>query len=146
MMVPSVKKEVVQCGWNPLNMNYLFHPEIVKTKLSPADASEQLGDLDDQLARNNLTKDLPDGLPYRLNLTEADIQVLRQGPWSIKEFNWAGNITRQVFQNCCTRMERYKVQDKEFTEIPSQEPGARCGPTRNLWERWSMNSYTVRLV
>ena len=80
MMVPSVKKEVVQCGWNPLNMNYLFHPEIVKTKLSLADVSEQLGDLNDQLAQNNLTNDLPDSLPDRLNLTEADVQVLGQGP------------------------------------------------------------------
>ena len=106
-MVNSVKKAVAERDWNPLNMNCLIHPEIIKTKLSRTDVSEHLGVINDQLVRNNLTKDLPDGLPDRLNLTESDVQVLGQGPWSIKEFNWGGSITRQVFQNCFTRMERY---------------------------------------
>ena len=109
MMVRSVKKAVAQHGWNPLNMNCLYHPDIITTKVS-GDGSADLNRRSLEMERNILRNDTG----VSMDLTEADIRVASDGPGAVKEFNWKGNITKQVFKNCNTRLERYSEQEAEI--------------------------------
>ena len=52
MMVPSIKKAVAQRGWNPLNMNCLYHPDIISTKVLNETQRRE------EMERNVLRKDL----------------------------------------------------------------------------------------
>ena len=106
MMVPSIKKAVAQRGWNPLNMNCLYHPDIISTKVLN-DTQQR-----EEMERNVLRKDMG----VAVDLTEADIRVATDGPGAIKQFNWMGNITKQVFENCNTRIVRYTEQERELED------------------------------
>ena len=111
MMVPSVKKAVAQRGWNPLNMNCLYHPDIISTKVLNESQRRE------EMERNVLRKDLG----VAIDLTEADIRAATDGPGAIKEFNWKGNITKQVFENCNSRLVRYKEQERELEDRKAKQ-------------------------
>ena len=117
MIEPSVKKAVAQRGWIPLNMNCLYHPDIITTKVT--EDNQRKEDLERNVLRNNMG--------VAIDLTEADVQAATDGPGAIQEFNWKGNITRQVFENCNTRLERYKAQEVELERrgVERLEQGAQ---------------------
>ena len=78
MIEPSVKKAVAQRGWIPLNMNCLYHPDIITTKVM--EDNQRKEDLERNVLRNNMG--------VAIDLTEADVQAATDGPGAIQEFNW----------------------------------------------------------
>ena len=122
MRVRSVKKAVAQRGWNPLNMNCLYHPDIITTKVS-GDGSADLNRRSLEMERNILRNDTG----VSMDLTEADVRAASDGPGAIKEFNWKGNITTQVFKNCNQRLERYTEQEAEIEQrrVERREQGVQ---------------------
>ena len=118
MNVPSVKKAVAMRGWNPLNMNCLYHPDIITTKVTGVDNQRR-----EDIERNVLRNDMG----VAIDLTEADVRAVTDGPAAIAKFNWKGDITKQVFENCNMRLERYKGQELELERrsIKRREQGVQ---------------------
>ena len=92
-------------------MNCLYHPDIISTKVLNESQRRE------EMERNVLRKDLG----VAIDLTEADIRAATDGPGAIKEFNWRGNITKQVFENCNSRLVRYKEQERELEDRKAKQ-------------------------
>ena len=135
MVEKGVRKAVADRGWFPLNMNCLNHPDILRTKvavLQPQENSEDDEDNEDNEDNepasqlSDLTETAVDfpipavaaatvtaaAAATSYNLSVADVRVINQGPDEINNFNWSGDVTRQVFRNCVQKMNRYKGQDE----------------------------------
>lgn len=85
----KVKKAVAMRGWNPLNKNCLTYQEIQRTKVT------------DDMTFDRLKA-----------LTPAELNIIEHGKEVIDTFNWTGDVTRDVFQCCAQKLERFKAQDE----------------------------------
>jgi len=108
MIKAGVKKALAERGWNPLNMNCLNHRDIIQTKVPDHEEEE--------VSLSQVSELTETHIDFPTNLTEADIRVIEQGPSTIRDFNFNGCITRQVFENCVKRQDRLKAQDDEIKE------------------------------
>jgi hypothetical protein len=93
MKEDKVRKAIAERGWNPLNMNCLHDKDIIQTKVS--------GDM----------------TYNRANLTAAELGCISQGEGIIGQFNFNGDITKQVFENCSRKARRLRAQEEQIMKM-----------------------------
>jgi len=117
-------------------MNCLLHPDIIRTRVPGTRGPEvrrpppavvdveqnfdsQVSDLTGPSDVFASERGVFDPIEERqrfldLNSTRSEREVIAQGPSAVDSFNFEGDITKKVFQNCIKREERLKKQDEEL--------------------------------